>query len=77
MTAAIVSLLIGGGIWLLLNQSMFGGAGMSQGKLIFTYLSWLAFIYCLVEGARTAADCLSQEKREGTLGLLFLTDLRG
>ena len=23
------------------------------------------------------ADCLSEEKREGTLGLLFLTDLRG
>lgn len=76
MTAAIVSLLLGGGMWLTLTQSMWSGAG-SQGKLIFIYLSWLAFLYCLVEGARTAADCLSQEKREGTLGLLFLTDLKG
>ena len=37
----------------------------------------LAFLYCLVAGIRSTADCLSEEKREGTLGLLFLTDLRG
>ena len=35
------------------------------------------FLFCLWEGARGTADCLSREKREGTLGLLFLTDLRG
>lgn len=75
MIAAIISLLIGGGMWALIQTSMGGAA--SQGKLVFTYLSWLAFIYCLVEGARTTADSLSMEKREGTLGLLFLTDLRG
>jgi hypothetical protein len=28
-------------------------------------------------GITITADCLSQEKREGTLGLLFLTDLKG
>ena len=28
-------------------------------------------------GVFLTADCLSEEKREGTLGLLFLTDLRG
>ena len=33
--------------------------------------------YCLAYGRRSTADCLSQEKREGTLGLLFLTDLKG
>ncbi|HEY0454936.1 MAG TPA: hypothetical protein VGE41_01075 [Verrucomicrobiae bacterium] len=47
------------------------------GKGIFTVLSWMAFIYCLLEGTRTTADCLSEEKRAGTLGLLFLTDLKG
>src|SRR5581483_9708968 len=31
----------------------------------------------LVAGRRFTADCLSEEKREGTLGLLFLTDLKG
>ena len=31
----------------------------------------------LLAGIFTTADCLSEEKREGTLGLLFLTDLKG
>jgi ABC-type transport system involved in multi-copper enzyme maturation permease subunit len=63
-------------LWLL----VVGGAPvptMSQGKTLFTILSILAFIYCLFIGAFVTADCLSAEKREGTLGLLFLTDLKG
>lgn len=36
-----------------------------------------ALLYCLLIGVRATADCLSEEKREGTLGLLFLTDLKG
>lgn len=36
-----------------------------------------ALLYCLLIGARTTADCISEEKRDGTLGLLFLTDLKG
>src|SRR5207244_13589599 len=32
---------------------------------------------CLLAGVFLTADCLSEEKRDGTLGLLFLTDLRG
>lgn len=47
------------------------------GNPVFPALATLAFLYCLVAGARYAADALSEEKREGTLGLLFLTDLRG
>ena len=47
------------------------GAGMFYG------LAWLAMIHCISVGVRTTADSLSEEKREGTLGLLFLTDLRG
>src|SRR4029077_3158439 len=47
------------------------------GGSIFMWLSGFAFIYCLMAGARNTADCLSEEKREGTLGLLFLTDLKG
>src|SRR2546421_7155809 len=49
----------------------------STGQKIFGTLAWIAFVYCLLEGARTTADCLSEEKRAGTLGLLFLTDLKG
>jgi ABC-type Na+ efflux pump permease subunit len=37
----------------------------------------LAIFFCLFAGRRSAADCLSEEKRDGTLGLLFLTDLKG
>src|ERR1700722_12390549 len=44
---------------------------------MFSVLSVMAFIYCLCVGVRSTADCLSEEKREGTLGLLFLTDLKG
>jgi ABC-type transport system involved in cytochrome c biogenesis permease component len=47
-----------------------------NGFIIFSALSWLSFVYCLIDGARNTADCLSEEKRSGTLGLLFLTDLR-
>lgn len=31
----------------------------------------------LLAGTAVTADCLSEEKRDGTLGPLFLTDLRG
>jgi ABC-type transport system involved in cytochrome c biogenesis permease component len=47
------------------------------GRMMFSILSVIIFIYCLLAGVRSTADCLSEEKREGTLGLLFLTDLRG
>src|SRR5712671_637895 len=47
------------------------------GKTLFTALSIMAFAYSLLIGPFITADCISSEKREGTLGLLFLTDLRG
>lgn len=49
------------------------GAGMG----IFYMLAGALTVYALTAGVRSTADCLSEEKREGTLGLLFLTDLRG
>ncbi len=48
-----------------------------RGREIFYTLAGLAFGYSLLAGAGATADSLSEEKREGTLGLLFLTDLRG
>ena len=48
-----------------------------QAGTLFDVISVGAFIYCLLAGVRSTADCLSEEKREGTLGLLFLTDLKG
>jgi len=51
--------------------------GASQGKSLFQSLAVIALAFCLGAGPLFTADLLSQEKREGTLGLLFLTDLRG
>src|SRR5581483_11798947 len=47
------------------------------GKNLFVMLAWCSIPYCLFAGVRLTADSLSEEKREGTLGLLFLTDLKG
>jgi ABC-type transport system involved in multi-copper enzyme maturation permease subunit len=57
----------------------FGGllSATSAGKNLFIGLSLLAYVYVLIDGAFLTSDCLSQEKREGTMGLLFLTDLKG
>ena len=60
--------------WLPVLASQFS---LSQGKALFSALSILTFGYCLLAGARSTSDCLSGEKREGTIGLLFLTDLKG
>jgi ABC-type transport system involved in cytochrome c biogenesis permease component len=46
------------------------------GREVFIVLSWLGMIYALLAGPVATADCLSRERREGTLGLLFLTDLQ-
>lgn len=50
---------------------------INQGRTLFSVLSILAMVYCLIVGAVVTADCLSAEKREGTIGLLFLTPLKG
>lgn len=47
------------------------------GEMLFAVLSFLALLSCLMSGVRQTAECISVERREQTLGLLFLTDLRG
>jgi len=74
LVAALVALVVGG--WTFTITSRFQAAN-AIGKSIFDGLAICAFVYCLLIGTRNTADCLSGEKREGTLGLLFLTDLRG
>ncbi|KAB2667718.1 MAG: ABC transporter permease subunit [Verrucomicrobia bacterium] len=63
------------GAWLLLLEAGTGVRG--PGKDLFTTVSFLAFVYALLAGVVFSADSLAGERREGTLGLLFLTDLRG
>jgi ABC-type transport system involved in multi-copper enzyme maturation permease subunit len=51
--------------------------GSQLGVWLFGALKWIAFVFACGAGVFLTSDCLSEEKREGTLGLLFLTDLRG
>lgn len=62
------------GLLLMMAETL--AAAGKYGGMVFHVLAWLSFSYCLLDGARNTADCLSEEKRSGTLGLLFLTDLR-
>ena len=50
---------------------------MNLGDTLFGLLSTMALVAVLSAGLFFTSDCLSEEKREGTLGFLFLTDLRG
>ena len=48
----------------------------NEGMVVFAAAAGLLLVYALVSGAMLTADCLSSERREGTLPLLFLTDLK-
>lgn len=72
--AAIAVIAIG--FFLLLTASS-STPSFQIGKLMFRFQSTLAFGFCLLAGVFLTADTLSAEKREGTMGLLFLTDLKG
>ena len=63
-----------GGLWLGIAHLQ---GGLMQGDIFFAILAWACFVYCLLAGLWTTSDTLTREKTDGTLGLLFLTDLRG
>lgn len=46
-------------------------------RMVFHATGLVGFGFCLLAGTFLTADSLGAERREGTLGLLFLTDLRG
>jgi ABC-type Na+ efflux pump permease subunit len=71
--AALTVILLG--VWLfLMMQSV---PAQEVALTLFGILTGASVLYCLLSGVRATSDCLSEEKRGGTLGLLFLTDLRG
>ena len=47
------------------------------GSVLFNLLAWMAFAITGLFGVFFASDAISSERREGTLGLLFLTRLKG
>lgn len=60
-------------VWLLLFAVNRRVSAAELSKTLFVALGVLALGFCLFAGVFLTADCLSEEKREGTLGLLFLT----
>jgi ABC-type transport system involved in multi-copper enzyme maturation permease subunit len=73
--AALLALVIGG-FWLL-ALALGGPAPRAAGAWMFGALSWYALLISLLAGVFLASDSLSEERREGTLGFLFLTGLKG
>ncbi len=71
--AALLVMVIGIWVYLLMGTERPKNIAM----VLFGVLTSAAVLHCWLSGIRATADCLSQEKREGTLGLLFLTDLKG
>jgi ABC-type transport system involved in multi-copper enzyme maturation permease subunit len=76
LLAALLALLIFTGF---MTISEFGNQALGNqlGMILFGIFNWLSFAFVCAAGVFLTSDCLSEEKREGTLGLLFLTDLRG
>jgi ABC-type Na+ efflux pump permease subunit len=60
--------------WMLV---VFSNSGVTTGATLFRGLAILVFAYAGIGGMQITSDSVSRERREGTLGLLFLTDLTG
>ena len=71
-----VMVMLGVFVWFLKTSGL--DPNSSQfGERVMENLLIPAFFFSLLIGVIATADCVSSEKREGTLGLLFLTDLKG
>ena len=75
VAAAITAVVLASG-WLFIARSQ-GVSSAEMGSILFYVLAWTCMAAALSAGLFFTSDCLSEEKREGTLGFLFLTDLRG
>jgi ABC-type transport system involved in cytochrome c biogenesis permease component len=74
VVSALVAVIIGVGYFIM---STIQTGGMQFGSAMFWTLTWFGLLAALGAGLFFTSDCLSEEKRQGTLGFLFLTDLRG
>jgi hypothetical protein len=75
VAAGLFGIVVGAGC--LTMFSIMGQGSGELGSLMFGMLTWMSFVAALASGIFFTSDSLSEEKREGTLGFLFLTDLRG
>ena len=75
VAAALVGLVLAGACLLL--SYVQGSNTVRMGGVLFNILTWTCLVAGLTSGLFFTSDCVSEEKREGTLGLLFLTELHG
>lgn len=73
--SAIAALALAAIIMLAARLGAFGIT--APGLALFRTITWIALAGALLAGLFFASGTLAEEKREGTLGLLFLTDLSG
>jgi ABC-type transport system involved in multi-copper enzyme maturation permease subunit len=73
LLGTVIALLIA--MWILATMNRFAFPG-AVGARLFHLLTDLAFLFCVLAGVVLTADCISGEKREGTIGFLFLAPLR-
>ena len=71
------ALLLTGVTLVLTGVAAMSRRGSGVGGPIFNFVTWYIFGLSLLAGPVLTADALSAEKRDGTLGLLFLTNLKG
>ncbi len=72
--AAMAVLVLGAWFFLMMQHD---SPPQEVSRVLFGIMTGGAVLYALLSGVRSTSDCLSEEKREGTFGLLFLTDLKG
>lgn len=71
------AVLLGTGFFLLLWSTPIRAQPQVVSDVVFRVLASALFGFALMSGGLFTADSLTSEKRAGTLGLLFLTELRG
>ena len=71
------AVLLGLGFFLLLWSTPIRAQPQVVSDIVFRVLATALFGFSLLAGVLFTADALTSEKRAGTLGLLFLTELRG
>ncbi len=71
---ALAALALSAWIWRVTGR---GSTSAQLAEAMFTSVGILAMVYACLAGLAQTADSISEEKREGTMGLLFLTNLKG
>src|SRR6187431_2922619 len=72
-TSFLALLVTGFNLWFV---TLFGSRPASGDHLFFS-LSWVTFVCTCIVGPALTADSVNEERNNGTLGLLFLTNLNG